>query len=156
MRQTIKSLLLVAVLTAVVAAAPAAFARDNAAKGRPQHKERRAFDDSQIPPEKREELKALREQFRTQGKVLREALKVKREALMKELEKEEFNRAAADTLAEEVKDLQGKLVDQRIEGILAMREIVGSEKIKDFKGGRRHHEGKYRDRREKGGQEKAQ
>jgi len=147
MRQTTKLLFLAAALAAVVIGAPAVFARNDAPQNANLRKERKAFDDSQIPQEQRAKLRELREKFKTEGKALREALKTKRQALMKELESEKLDRGAVDKLSGEVKELQAKLIDHRIAGILAMREIVGPEKLKAFREHRRKHRGGERQKR---------
>ncbi len=124
MRCKVRMLLLASVVT-ILAVTPLAFPQEKGLMSGGNKEARPMFDDSVLPAEKREQLQAVREQFRSESKDLRAAMREKRQALMQELDKEPLDTAAVNKLSGELKELSGKMIDHRVEGIIAIRQIVG-------------------------------
>ena len=139
-------LLIVAMPAAVRAATTA---QDPAQKNTaaPEGKKHGDLDKLGLSSEQRDKLKTLREGFRKENESIRAELKTKRQVLRAELEKTSLNRGAITALANDLKALQGRLIDARLNQILAIRELVGPEKFAAMKERRRAH---VSDRRHEG------
>jgi len=82
-----------------------------------------------------EQQKRLEENRKKQYEIMAElfkALKEEREKLRIELEKSDTNREKIKPIVENIKSLQAKILDQRIEGIFAIREILTPEQLNKF------------------------
>lgn len=90
------------------------------------------FKQLDLSPEQEEQLKNHRKNHRGQGKEFRENMKAKKEAIRNELQKEELNMENVYTIHNELKDLLIQKADHRLEGILAVREILTAEQFRKF------------------------
>ena len=86
-----------------------------------------------IEEEQSVQLKAHRIEHKEKMKVLKNELKEKREALKKELEKVDASELFIQAVATELKNVQSELVDERINGILAVKSILTLEQYEKFK-----------------------
>ena len=94
-------------------------------------------------------LKESKEAFRAQVQGLRAQLKEKRQALKAELSKPGVTRQQVEPIVAEMKALQSRMVDQRIDGIFKIKEILTPEQFTKLQAmkGKREHSGKIgRDR----------
>ncbi len=79
-----------------------------------------------------EALREQREGHREKIRSLMEDLRNKKAQLRTELEKEEVDKEKIDSLINEIKPLLGNQIELRVEGALAMREILTPEQYKKF------------------------
>lgn len=101
-------------------------------KGDMQKKWQCMVKELNLTPEQREKIEANRKDQGEKAKALHEALKEKRDALKKELNRAGATRASAAALVAEVKALEAKAVDQKVEGIFAVKEILTPEQFEKF------------------------
>lgn len=127
---------LVAVIAvAVIALSPALVYAERAGEqceaGDKAGKEGRSgfYKDLGLTPQQTAELKARREANAGKAKEVREALKAKRAELKAEIEKPTVDRARITTLTTDIKNLTGQMIDQRVNSILAMKEILTPEQF---------------------------
>jgi len=85
-----------------------------------------------LSPEQAEQLKALRNTHREQGKQFRNNIKAKKEELKKELQKQELDMKKINQLHSELKTMLGRREDDRLNEILESRKILTSEQLKKF------------------------
>jgi len=86
-----------------------------------------------ITEEQSVQLKAHRTEHKEKMKALKGELKEKREALKKELENVGANEGSIQAAATALKTVQSQLVDERINGILAVKLILTPEQYEKFK-----------------------
>jgi len=86
-----------------------------------------------VTPEQRQKMKELRQASQAKQKALADELKAKKSALREELEGPKPNRSKISGLVADVKALQGKMLDDRVEQIFQMREILTPEQYKKLK-----------------------
>ncbi|MCM8799039.1 MAG: periplasmic heavy metal sensor [Candidatus Omnitrophica bacterium] len=82
-----------------------------------------------------EQEKKLEENREKQHKIMSElfkALREEQEKLHQELGKSELKREKVQPLLENIKSLQGKILEQKIEGIFAIKEILTPEQFTKF------------------------
>jgi Spy/CpxP family protein refolding chaperone len=82
-----------------------------------------------------EQQQKLAENRKAQGeemKKLHETIKEKQEKLQEELKSPAVTRAAVEPLVNEIKSLQVQLIDSRIGGIFAVKEILTPEQFAQF------------------------
>ena len=105
-----------------------------------------------LTEEQRDALKEKRVGHRAQMKELGEALRTKRKELQEELEKAQSDTERISTLVSDIKSLQGELLDQRVAGILATKEILTPEQLEEMhsiegkkmrRGGRKENKGSH-------------
>jgi Spy/CpxP family protein refolding chaperone len=114
------------------------FSPDDAPPGSPPNEarmeERMARMDKELglTAEQRKKLKEHRQSHRGEAKKFFEEIRTKREALREELEKPDFDKDKVKALNEELKALQNRMADHRLEGILEVREILTPEQFKRF------------------------
>ena len=77
-----------------------------------------------LSAEQKEKMKALRQNQKQQMTELRQALKEKRLKLKDELNNPGATRESIAPLANDIKTIMAKMVDQRIEGIIAIKGIL--------------------------------
>lgn len=97
-----------------------------------QGKKEGIFKELNLTPEQKKKLEDNRKAQGEEMARLREALKAKHEKLQQELNKPGVTRAAVAPLVNEIKSLQGKLIDHRINGIFAVKAILTPEQFVQF------------------------
>lgn len=85
-----------------------------------------------LTEEQQEALREQREGHREKIRSLMETLRDKKAQLRVELEKEEVDKEKIDSLINEIKPLLGGQIELRVEGALAMKEILTPEQYKKF------------------------
>ncbi|MFC1522016.1 Spy/CpxP family protein refolding chaperone [Elusimicrobiota bacterium] len=85
-----------------------------------------------LSPEQSEKLKEHRKTHRKQSSGFQKEMKEKRKALKDELEKTDMDMNKVKTLHSEIKSIQNKMADHRLEGILNVRKILNPEQFKKF------------------------
>ncbi len=132
-----------AVLSAVVflfAFTAAAVAFGGRAEQVPEEKVRqrertkaRLYEELGLTEEQRQQLRDLREENRADRKELYRKLKDKKEQLREELYRDELDPGQVEKIHAEIKELKLELADLRLEGILAVRDVLTPEQFSDLK-----------------------
>ena len=89
-------------------------------------------DELGLTPEQRKKLKVHRESKKENRRAFREKIRAKRQALRAELQKPDVNRQRVNALHNEIKQLMNQGADERLEGILYVREVLTPEQYKQF------------------------
>lgn len=158
----------VAMMVAAAAILPAhAFAAErDPASGAPadahamdRHDKGAFFEDLNLTPRQREQVKAHREEGKEKMKAVREQLRARHAELRSEMAKETVDRAKIQAIAANLKGLEGQIVDLRIASILSLKEILTPEQFRKMnakmdahKGARGPKRGPKRGPGEKGGE----
>lgn len=87
------------------------------------------FKDLNLTPEQKEKIEAERETQKGLRKPVREQLKIKIQALHEELSKSMVDRAVLNGLIADINTLKGQLFSQRIDGVLALKQILTPEQF---------------------------
>lgn len=90
------------------------------------------FKELNLTPEQQQKLGENRKAQREKTAQLRQAVKEKREELRKGLESATVTRAAVEPLVGEIKSLVAQLIDNRLNGIFAVKEILTPEQFSQF------------------------
>jgi len=116
------------------------------------------YKELNLTPEQQNKLEANRKSQREKTSQLRTAMKEKNEALQQVLKDPAVTREKFEPLVNEIKSLQAQLIDQRINGILAVKDILTPEQFAKFnqlmekrKEGRKDHFQQWREKRENTG-----
>ncbi len=82
-----------------------------------------------LSPKQKEQLKEQRYQDELKRIDTRNKIRLKELELRHELEKKEVNRQAINRVVEELKELRGAMLDQRVDSILKLKEILTPEQF---------------------------
>jgi len=85
-----------------------------------------------LTPQQEAQIKQLQMLNRQKAKELFLRLKEKRKELANELDKEHSNPIKIRALIAELKDIQGSLIEQRVDGVLKMKELLTPEQYQKF------------------------
>jgi Spy/CpxP family protein refolding chaperone len=96
------------------------------------HNGERILSELNLTPEQKKKLQENRAAQRQQMEALRTSLKGKREQIEKALKNPSVTRAEVEPIAAEIKTLQDKLTDLRLDGIFAVKEILSPEQYLKF------------------------
>lgn len=97
-----------------------------------------------LTAEQKSKLDTQRAAQRDAMKTIRQSIASKRQDLRAEMDKDATDKAKIDGIAAELKNLEGRRVDQQIKGILQMKEVLTPEQFKQLsalregKKGRKH------------------
>lgn len=104
------------------------FAQGNADTGKEaadnENRREAAINQLNLSAEQKEKIKALRQSQRQQMTELRQSLKDARAKLKNELDNSAATRESIAPLANDIKTILAKMVDQRMEGIFAVKDIL--------------------------------
>ncbi|GAX60965.1 P pilus assembly/Cpx signaling pathway, periplasmic inhibitor/zinc-resistance associated protein [Candidatus Scalindua japonica] len=95
-------------------------------------KKQEAFKQLDLSPEQERLIQAHRENHRGQKSEFQENMRVKKEAIRNELQKEEFNLEKIHAIHNELKNLILEKADHRLNGILEVRKILTAEQFRKF------------------------
>jgi Spy/CpxP family protein refolding chaperone len=128
-----KMRVMVTVLTVVMFAASSVYAQEQKKihKGEGDGKGK-IFKELKLTPEQEQKLADNRKAQQDEMLKLREALKANREKLQVKLKDPAATRAEVEPLVSEIKALQARLVDHRINGIFAVKSILTPEQFVKF------------------------
>jgi Spy/CpxP family protein refolding chaperone len=132
MKKTAQTFYWTALLTVALLLVPA-FAQDNPKTGEQAgDKESRyeaTLNQLNLTAEQKEKIKAQRQNQKQQMKALRQSLKEARAKLKEQLDKPEATRESITPLADNIKNIMAKMVDQRVEGIFAIKSLLTAEQF---------------------------
>ncbi len=86
-----------------------------------------------LSQQQQEQLRQQKEGHRLKRLKRREALQDVHQRLKEELSRENIDRDRLNSIAGEMKQLQSQMIDDRIDGILQMREILTPEQYQTFR-----------------------
>lgn len=143
--------IIIAVAIAAMISMPAAYAEF----GRGDHEGRegkhgkvmkKIMEDLDISPEQKVEIDKNRKEHHEKKKALREEMKVKKQQLKDELKENAPDRGKINRTIDEISDIQKKLLRQRVDGVLEMKEILTEEQFtqlhEKMENTRKRHKGK--------------
>jgi len=104
------------------------------------------FEKLNLTPEQETKIREFQKSERQSAKAIHSDMEKKREALKVELDKPVSDQAKIKTLVAEMKDIHGKLIEQRVNGALKMKEILTPEQFAKFKDSLKQFEKKGRGR----------
>ncbi len=90
------------------------------------------FKELNLTPEQSEKLQANRTQNRQEAMQLRQSMKDKQTALQEALKNPDVTPETVAPMVNEIKSLQSKLIDQRLNGIFAVKDILTPEQFVKF------------------------
>lgn len=100
-------------------------------------------------------LKKVKTEQRQKMRDLRKAMQEKRQQLREVLQKSDTTRESVNPYVLEMKDIQSRMIDERINGIFVAKELLSPEQFVKFQKvteeWRGKHKGKFRERRENRG-----
>ncbi len=129
-----KKIKVAAVSLAVVFLAASAACAQGQGRSHPGWKERKGeiFKELNLSSEQKNKLEENRKAQGEESARLRSAIKGKYAQLQQELNKQSVTRAAVEPLVQELKSLDAQLVDNRINGIFAVKTILTAEQFAKF------------------------
>jgi Spy/CpxP family protein refolding chaperone len=83
-----------------------------------------------LSPEQKQQITEQKNKEKEEALALKEKLSATRAALSKELEKENIDRAKINALISEMKELIGKRIENKIKGVLSLKEILTPEQFR--------------------------
>jgi len=132
MKKKLFMLIAVLLVTAIVAGdAFAYFGCDTKGQRDSRHKDKieAIKKDLNLTADQEKALKESKEAFRVQAKDLRLKLKEKRQLLQAELSKPGVTRQQVEPIVAEIKALQSDTIEQKVNGILKIKEILTPEQF---------------------------
>ncbi len=90
------------------------------------------FKQLDLSPEQETQLIAHRDKHKEQDKNTHENIRIKREEIKNELQKQELNIAKINKINSELKSIKSKKDDYKLEGILEVRNILTAEQFTKF------------------------
>lgn len=132
MKKKIFMVIAVFLVTAIVSGdAFAYFGCNTKGRGDSKHKDKieAIKKDLNLTADQEKALKESKEAFRGQAKDLRLKLKEKHQLLRTELSKPGVTRQQVEPIVAEIKTLQSDMVEQRVSGILKIKEILTPEQF---------------------------
>jgi Spy/CpxP family protein refolding chaperone len=128
-----KMRLVVTVLAVVMLATGSVYANEQQKSHEGGEREKgKLFKELKLTPEQEKKLEDNRKAQQEQLSSLREALKTNHNKLQAKLKDPAVTRSAVEPLVSEIKSLQAKLVDNRIDGIFAVKSILTPEQFVKF------------------------
>jgi len=85
-----------------------------------------------LTTEQKKEIIDSRDERRDEVGAIRRALKEKRHELLDELKKDDMDSARIDSTVSEMKALQGKLIDNRVDSFLNMKKVLTKEQLEEL------------------------
>ena len=107
----------------------------------------RLMEELDLTDDQRLKLDGNREAQMVLGQKLFKEFAEKQKELGEELESETTNRSKINALAADLKEIQGRMIDLRIDSVLAVKEILTPEQYKKFSEGVKTMRGKRHDKR---------
>ena len=86
-----------------------------------------------LTAEQKEQLKAHRETQQQAMKEMQRALKEKREQLKQQLDNPDATRESVNALAADIKTLAGRMIDQRVDAVFAIRQILTPDQFNQLR-----------------------
>jgi Spy/CpxP family protein refolding chaperone len=130
-----KNLITVSLVTSIFSIFCLAYAQDAATQApyKPQVSDKaNIFDGLNITAEQQEKIKIHKEENKVKINGLREQMKTKREGLKTEMKSPNMDTAKVQSLASDIKNLIGQLVDLNIDGVIFLKQTLTPEQFSKF------------------------
>ncbi|MCX5677698.1 MAG: periplasmic heavy metal sensor [Candidatus Omnitrophica bacterium] len=135
--------LAVAVIAAVVLLQSGVYAEEagNAAQNTAKKEAHfnKMSEELQLTPQQKEQLAKEKEEFGSRSKDLREKIQAARTGLKTELEKPAPDKAKVDGLVAEIKNMVGQQIQNRVDKVMAMKQILTPEQFNKMKASMKEH-----------------
>ena len=92
-----------------------------------------------LTPEQTEQIKKQHDENRNSMRELRRALKAKNRELREELDKQDTDKKKLESTVSELKSLEAQRIDQKVKGILHMKETLTPEQFQELHSLRAEH-----------------
>jgi periplasmic protein CpxP/Spy len=122
-------LLIVGLVVALLAVSSAYAQEQNAGKPDAGKIKEGIYKELNLTVDQQQKLEANRKAQREKMMQLHQAMMGKEKQMREALGDPAVNRASVEQLAGEIKSLQGQLIDQRVSGIFAVKEILTPEQV---------------------------
>ena len=140
MKSTFKRLTIFSVIAVFLLASPAVFSQpmcegDGPEGMRGPHKGKmfdRLSEKLDLTEEQQKQMEELRKSNMEEMKQLHEEIRDKKGALQEELQKPVTDEGKIDSIVKELKDLQGKQIENRVDHFISMKEILTPEQFQKF------------------------
>jgi Spy/CpxP family protein refolding chaperone len=100
-----------------------------------------------LTAQQEQQIRELQKSNFERSKQLRAELRDKRNALGEELNKQSSDMSKVKALAADIKDIEGRLIDQRVESVIKMKEILTPEQYQKFQNTMNEKRGDWKKRR---------
>ena len=128
-----KQMMILAAIALGLVFSGAAYAKMFEEEGQPNKGNRdQVIKQLNLTPQQEAQIKQLQMFNRQKAKELFLRLKEKRKELADELDKERSNPIKIRALIAQLKNIQGRLIEQRVEDVLKMKEILTPEQYQKF------------------------
>ncbi len=134
-KQMVKVLVVIAVTFAMVQTAAVADAREGGKWNNPEKRAEmfeKMAEELDLSDDQRVDIKAHQQKKQTEMKKIHTAMREKRKELRKELEKKHSDEKKIRKIANALKKIQGRMIDNRIDGILTVKAILSPAQFKKF------------------------
>ena len=101
-------------------------------KGKMEAKQQELYKDLNLTDQQKKSLEENKNKHKEQTKALRNEMKEKRDLLRQELQRDELNMGKINQTNNDLKNLQAKMLDDRLASILEVRNILTPEQFKKF------------------------
>ena len=109
------------------------------------------FEQLGLSEDQKVQLKEIRKGKREKGGNLHKTLREKKQALREAFDADTLDEGKISALSQEVKDLQSKMVDKRVDGVKAIRSVLTVDQYRQFKEIKKDSHGKRKQRKERKG-----
>ncbi len=117
--------------------------------GKMGNRHEKLFEELNLSEEQKKKLDENKNKYRDQHKALMDQLKEKRALLQKELQNESLDKPKILQIQNDLKTLENQMSDQRLQGVLDVREILTADQYKKFQSRMEEKMGEMKDRWEK-------
>lgn len=93
---------------------------------------RSLMNELDLTPAQQERLLEQRKKQHTQSQQLRVELREKKKALQEELQKPKSDKGTLNRLTEEIKILQGMMLEDRVDGVMELKQTLSPEQYRSF------------------------
>ena len=137
-RKNIVVLLLIAAMLALSSSVVCAYPKDNpppqkkAFWGKGEKGRQALYKDLNLTDEQKRLLEENRKNRKEEARAMFENMKQKRSLMKEELQKENLDMTKISGINNELKELQAKMLDHRLNGILEVRKILTPEQFRKF------------------------
>lgn len=106
-------------------------------------KREQLYKELNLTAEQKNALKENKNKHREESKALFENMRAKKDLMREELSKDTVNMDKINQIQSEIKELQTKMSDQRLQGILEVRKILTPEQFKKFMASMEERKGRF-------------
>jgi Spy/CpxP family protein refolding chaperone len=110
--------------------------------GEREERIKQCIDKLGLTDEQKAKLETQRAENKTKKRELRRSLKDKRSELRQELDKPDSDKAKIDSIVADMKELEGDLIELRVQKVLQMKAILSHEQFEKLRSFNHHEKGR--------------